>query len=298
MTERLASIWSKRGDDSSSPLTPAKAVLINSEEAVVSADYSLEAPTIDLDWHDGTVSMANPNASGTIYYTTDGSEPTDQSTAYSEPFIITEATTFKLVVIDNGVSSPVTEQHYDQAGNVGRFRISANMINGTAAITFTQPETGEAHYEMYGTTPIYDSPISEGTIGFPYYDEDNNPRWYSVRVFAPGYVPSAVAVSPQNGKQKPTAPSVSYNAETGLVTIGRQGETQSIQLSPYIRSTGCAIRYTLDGSDPTADSMAYTEPFPVSENATPIRFSAPDPCSPLVNQGGFAFVASEWSDRT
>lgn len=240
--------------------------MINSEEAVVSADYSLEAPTIELDWHDGTVSMANPNESGTIYYTTDGTEPTDQSTAYFAPFIITQATTFKLVVIDNGTASPVTEQRYEQAQNVSSFRNAINMIIGTASIIFTQPQVGEAHYEMYDSTPTYESPLSEGTITFPFYDAENNPRYYSVRVFAEGYVPSVVRQSLENGMQKPTAPSISYDPETGMVSINREGETRSIQLSSF--STGCTIRYTLDGSEPTADSLVYSEPFKISGNVT------------------------------
>lgn len=242
--------------------------MINSQEAVISTNSHMAAPIIDLDWHDGTVSMTNPNPGGTIYYTTDGSEPTDQSTPYSDPFVITEATTFKLVVVDEGIPSPVTVQRYEQANKINTFWINRNFVRGVFGFTFTAPSSGEAHYEMFDAMPTFDSPVSQGNISFPIYDLSDNPRWYSVRVFAPGCVPSVVATSPQNGYSKPTAPAISYDADSGLVSIVQQGETSSIQLVPRVISSGCAIRYTLDGSIPTENSLVYSEPFAITENMT------------------------------
>lgn len=242
--------------------------MINSLEATVGVDYQLQPPTIDLDWHDGTITMANPNQSGTIYYTTDGSTPTNASNAYTGPFIIDESTLFKLVVIDGNNQSSVTEQQYLQARPVTNFSTGTNWPFGRATIVFSNSEEGEAHYEMYDSIPTYSSPLSQGSIAFPYYNLELNPRYYSVRVFKEGKVPSVVATSLQNGKQKPTSPEISFDPETGLVTINRLSETVNVGYKTSLATNGCTIRYSIDGSTPTADSLVYTEPFPISGNTT------------------------------
>ena len=55
------------------------------------------------------VSLTQPNGSGyDIYYTTDGTTPTANSTKYTAPFRVAETTTVKAVTISNGVQSPLT----------------------------------------------------------------------------------------------------------------------------------------------------------------------------------------------
>lgn len=51
-------------------------------------------------------------ASATIYYTDDGTEPTAESTVYSEAITITEDTTFKAIAVKDGManSNVVTEE--------------------------------------------------------------------------------------------------------------------------------------------------------------------------------------------
>ena len=64
------------------------------------------------------VSMSGP-AGAEIRYTTDGSQPTAQSTLYSGPLTLTETTTVKAIAIKDGQSSAVTSRTYTKGSNSG-----------------------------------------------------------------------------------------------------------------------------------------------------------------------------------
>ena len=58
-----------------------------------------------------TVSLSGPDGAD-IYYTLDGSTPTDESTMYTEEFGLSETTTVKSIAILNGVSSEVASKTF------------------------------------------------------------------------------------------------------------------------------------------------------------------------------------------
>ena len=65
------------------------------------------------------VTMSGPDGAS-IYYTTDGSTPTAESTLYSAPVTLSATTVVKAVAVKDGVSSAVTEQTYTKSdGNGG-----------------------------------------------------------------------------------------------------------------------------------------------------------------------------------
>ncbi len=93
-----------------------------------------------------TISGTTPFASSTtvtitgvsgasLYYTTDGTDPTTASTAYSEPFELTEATTVKAIAVKDEVSSSVAEKTFEAittiATDIDDFK---SMTTGTIAI--------------------------------------------------------------------------------------------------------------------------------------------------------------------
>ena len=64
------------------------------------------------------VTMSGP-AGASIFYTVDGSTPTDQSLEYEEPITLSETTTVKAIAIKDGISSSVTSRTYTKGVNAG-----------------------------------------------------------------------------------------------------------------------------------------------------------------------------------
>lgn len=84
--------------------------------------YELHSCHYKEDIEDVTISISPKGEDGTavvelstfdhapVYYTLDGSEPTDQSQSYTEPFTISRTTTIKARVIRNGRASNIAEE--------------------------------------------------------------------------------------------------------------------------------------------------------------------------------------------
>ena len=64
------------------------------------------------------VTMSGPTGAS-IFYTLDGTVPTDQSLEYEEPITLTETTVVKAIAIKDGVSSSVTSRTYTKGTNAG-----------------------------------------------------------------------------------------------------------------------------------------------------------------------------------
>lgn len=61
------------------------------------------------------VSITNDNANAKVYYTLDGSEPTQESNLYTEPFSINVTTTVKAkAFVDGEISSFTSKRHYER----------------------------------------------------------------------------------------------------------------------------------------------------------------------------------------
>ncbi len=84
---------------------------------------TVDAPTISgtTPFTESTsVTMSGP-AEAEIRYTLDGSDPTAESTLYSEAISLTETTTVKAIAIKNGESSDIASKTFTKSSNDGGF---------------------------------------------------------------------------------------------------------------------------------------------------------------------------------
>jgi len=108
------------------------------------------------------VTLACETEGATIYYTLDGSDPTDASTAYTEAIHITETTTVKAIAIKNALSSEIVSATY----TISNIETVATPVITPEAGNYNTPQqititcaTDEAlvYYTIDGTDPTAES---------------------------------------------------------------------------------------------------------------------------------------------
>lgn len=130
---------------------------------------------------------------GTIYYTTDGSDPTAETgTKYTEPILLqTEGTTEirAIVVNKKGIPSDIVSGTYKiefPIADSPAITPSTGRYEGEQQITISVPEGYTAYYTMDGSTPTSSSTKYTGPVEMP---KD------ATTIF------SAILVNDQNGKE-------------------------------------------------------------------------------------------------
>ena len=97
--------------------TTIKAIAVKeglTDSEVASATYTIFSTTPSISVADNVVTISVYGGGSTIYYTTDGTTPTNASAEYSAPFSVTESCTIKAIGYDNtyGNASKVKEYTY------------------------------------------------------------------------------------------------------------------------------------------------------------------------------------------
>lgn len=158
------------------------------------ADYVSEAPEFALE--PGTYSEVQEVAlssetGGTIYYTTDGTDPTTSSTKYTEPILLQDEGTTEIRAIavnENDIPSVVSSGEYTiefPIANAPAVTPATGQYDEPVQITITVPDGYTAYYTMDGSTPTAESEQYTGPVDMP-----QNQR----TIF------SAVLINNQNGK--------------------------------------------------------------------------------------------------
>lgn len=108
------------------------------------------------------------DAGATIYYTTNGDEPTTTSTKYTAPFEVTKSgTTVKALAVAEGAEDAKAEAQYTIQPEQPVFSDGSKTFKDAFDVTLSLPESTDAnstiHYAI-GATATAESPLYEGPI--------------------------------------------------------------------------------------------------------------------------------------
>lgn len=114
---------------------------------------------------------ATPDAGTTIYYTTNGDEPTTTSTKYTAPFEVTKSgTTVKAIAVAEGAEDAKAEATYTIKPDQPVFSNESKTFKDAFDVTLSLPESTDAnstiHYAIGATvtatakSPLYKGPIN------------------------------------------------------------------------------------------------------------------------------------------
>lgn len=209
-----------------------------------------------------SVSLTSPQRNARIHFTTDGSEPNEASSRYVTPLILSANTTIRARSYAEGrLPSVVSEAVY-----VVDLNPAAPTLTPSAG-TFTE----SVQVEMTCRTP--DAIIRYTTNGA-------DPQVYSARYTAPitlnvgEHVVKSRAFLPGGLKSDITTTTFVVNdpsltrVSTPIISPRGGNYTGGVTVTISCLTDGAAIRYTRDGSEPTANSTLYTNPITLGTGQT------------------------------
>lgn len=243
---------------------------------VVSANYNVTGTVADVSFmpeggvftQATAVVLTTETAGATIRYTADGSDPTANSSLYTVPIVVqlNSTVTIRAKGFKTGWQpSAITGETYIVTGQVNIpapvFSLNAGIYTTPQNVAINNPVPADAaiHYTLDGSEPIDTSPVYTGPLDLPL----NATITLKARAYKNDWIPSPVysAIYVMTGQV--TLPAVLFDPPAGTYQTA-----QSVTLHPPTLPTDAVLRYTLDGSEPSQYSPAYTNPIQLGLNST------------------------------
>lgn len=199
-----------------------------------------------------------------IYYTLDGSTPTNMSTLYTSPIMISKegTTILRFIAMDiAGNISNLGSNIYtiDTTVPTGNANVKTGIYNKAQTVTISMSEDGNIYYTLNGTTPTTSSQRYTGPISIT----SRTTLKYIAIDLAGNKSPVCTEIYTIDTK----APTATANLNSGLYNTYK-----SVKLTMNKNGT---IYYTLNGKTPTKSSTKYTGPITIKSTST-LKFLAVD----------------------
>jgi hypothetical protein len=230
-----------------------------------------------------TLSATDSGGSGldVIRYTTDGSTPTATSTSYTGPFTVSQTATVKYRAWDNAGNVEATNS---QAINIDSTPPTSSITcNGATCTsgTYLGPVSvalsaidsggsgvGQLRYTTDGSDPTTSSSLYTGPFTVS--------QTATVKYRAWDNAGNVEATNSQLISFDSTPPISSIMCNSAPCSTGWYGGSVLVSLSAVDADSGVGmIRYTTDGSTPTATSTPYTGPLTILQTTT-VKYRAWD----------------------
>ncbi|HWR16996.1 MAG TPA: chitobiase/beta-hexosaminidase C-terminal domain-containing protein [Terriglobales bacterium] len=200
-----------------------------------------------------TVTIISSTPGTSIYYTINGTTPTEASTLYTAPFTVSSTTTIKAIASGGGYGNswPTTATVTINAV-APVITPSVGVFTSPQTVTITSSSPGASiYYTTNGTTPTEASTLYTGPF-----------------TVSSTTTVKAIAAGGGYGNSWPTTATVTINAVAPVIKPS-MGVFTSPQTATITSTTpGTSIYYTTNGTTPTKASTLYTGPFTVSSTTT------------------------------
>ena len=205
------------------------------------------------------VTLSDTTSGATIYYTTNGTDPTTNSPVYTKAFSLTASATVKALATAPGYTSSAMASAsyivYLPTAATPTVAPAGGAFIKSTTVTLSDATSGATiYYTTNGTTPTTSSPVY--TKAFPLTASAT----VKALATAPGYISSAVA----------SASYILYLPTAATPTVAPAGGTfiNGTLVTLSDTTSGATIYYTTNGTDPTTNSPVYTKAFPLTASTT------------------------------
>ncbi|MBP7310292.1 MAG: chitobiase/beta-hexosaminidase C-terminal domain-containing protein, partial [Candidatus Cloacimonetes bacterium] len=201
----------------------------------------------------------------TIRFTVDGSDPTSESPVYTDAMVINVPLNSTLLIKakafhPNWVDSPIISAQYVVTGQVTLPADLFSLAGGTYTTaqllslnTATYPEGAVLRYTTNGADP--DEQAAAYNPGNPIQLPLDSQTTIKVRGFKPDWIPSEIAEATYN---------ITGTAATPVFSHPEGLYAHPFKLGISTTTSGATIRYTMDGTEVTETSPAYTDSIQIS----------------------------------
>ena len=243
-------------------ITNSLRIVITPAEPEIAASPSF-SPSAGSYVGDRNVTISTTTSGATIYYTTDGSDPTTSSTVYSSAIALTAPSTTTIKALAGGTglnTSTVASATYTltlPAAAAPTAGLAAGNYTGNQTVTLSTTTAGaKIYYTTDGSAPTTSSTEYTSAIAL------TAPSTTTIRAIAGG---TGLNTSTEFSGTYVLALPAAAKPTAGLAA-GNYTGNQTVTLSTT--TAGAKIYYTTDGSAPTTSSTEYTSAIALTAPST------------------------------